>query len=186
MLMNTRILRWREVSPIIGCSRMTIARMEKAGTFPQRTRIGNGSVGWLEHEVEAWLTLRETLTAGQGAALHLIHHNRKPMAGNSHQAGDLYAAHGASTMQGEAHFVFTLADMDAESQRQFGIDDDKKGFYVRLDDAKSKMAPPAGAKWFERHGEALRRSDGNLEQIGILKPWLPPDFRLDITEQQRV
>ena len=76
--------------------------------------------------------------------------------------------------------------MDAESVRQFGIDDDKKGFYVRLDDAKSKMAPPAGAKCFERHGEALRRSDGNLEQIGILRPWLPPDFRFDITEKQRV
>ena len=76
--------------------------------------------------------------------------------------------------------------MDAESQRQFGVDDDKKDFYVRLDDAKSKMAPPAGAEWFERHGEALRRSDGNLEQIGILRPWLPPDFRLDITEKQRI
>jgi len=48
------------------------------------------------------------------------------------------------------------------------------------------MASPAGAKWFERHGEALRRCDGNLEQIGILRPWLPPDFRLDITEKQRV
>jgi hypothetical protein len=39
--------------------------------------------------------LRETLVAGQGAALHLIHHNRKPIPGNSHQAGDLYAARGA-------------------------------------------------------------------------------------------
>ena len=58
MLMNTRILRWREVAPIIGCSRMTIARMEKAGTFPQRIRIGNGSVGWLKHEVEEWLAQR--------------------------------------------------------------------------------------------------------------------------------
>ena len=55
MLMNTQILRWREIAPIVGCSRMTIARMEKAGTFPQRIRIGNGSVGWLEHEVEDWL-----------------------------------------------------------------------------------------------------------------------------------
>ena len=37
---------------------MTIARMEKAGTFPQRIRIGNGSVGWLKHEVEEWLAQR--------------------------------------------------------------------------------------------------------------------------------
>ena len=35
-LASMKILRWREVAPIIGCSRMTIARMEKAGTFPQR------------------------------------------------------------------------------------------------------------------------------------------------------
>ena len=58
MLMNTRILRWREVAPIVGVSRMTIARMEKTGAFPQRIRIGNGSVGWLEYEVEAWLAQR--------------------------------------------------------------------------------------------------------------------------------
>ena len=57
-LTSMKILRWREVAPIVGCSRMTIARMEKAGTFPQRIRIGNGSVGWLEHEVEAWLAQR--------------------------------------------------------------------------------------------------------------------------------
>ena len=54
-LTTMKILRWREVAPIVGCSRMTIARMEKTGTFPLRIRIGNGSVGWLKHEVENWL-----------------------------------------------------------------------------------------------------------------------------------
>jgi prophage regulatory protein len=57
-LTSMKILRWREVNPIVGCSRMTIARMEKTGAFPQRIRIGNGSVGWLKHEVEDWLTQR--------------------------------------------------------------------------------------------------------------------------------
>jgi len=37
---------------------MTIARMEKAGTFPRRIRIGNGSVGWLQSGVEDWLAQR--------------------------------------------------------------------------------------------------------------------------------
>ena len=31
----------------------------------------------------------------------------------------------------------------------------------------------------------MRRSNGDIEEIGILKPWQPPDFRLDITETQR-
>ena len=57
-LTTMKILRWREVAPIVGCSRMTIARMEKTGTFPLRIRIGNGSVGWLKHEVENWLAQR--------------------------------------------------------------------------------------------------------------------------------
>ena len=57
-LTSMRILRWREVAPIVGVSRMTIARMEKTGAFPQRIRIGNGSVGWLEYEAEAWLAQR--------------------------------------------------------------------------------------------------------------------------------
>ena len=58
MLKQTRILRWRQLAPIIGCSRMTVARMEKTGIFPKRIRVGNGSVGWLEHEVEDWLAQR--------------------------------------------------------------------------------------------------------------------------------
>ena len=52
-LTSMKILRWRQVAPIIGCSRMTIARMEKAGTFPQRTPArrgrgggGNWATGW--------------------------------------------------------------------------------------------------------------------------------------------
>ena len=57
-LTSMKILSWREVAPIVGCSRMTIARMEKTGTFPLRIRIGNGSVGWLKHEVEEWLAQR--------------------------------------------------------------------------------------------------------------------------------
>ncbi len=44
--------------PIVGCSRQAIWRMEREGTFPKRIKIGTGSVGWLEHEVEAWLADR--------------------------------------------------------------------------------------------------------------------------------
>ena len=58
MLNQTKILRWRELEPIIGCSRMTVWRMEREGTFPKRIQINSGSVGWLEHEVEAWLADR--------------------------------------------------------------------------------------------------------------------------------
>ena len=55
MLRETKILRWAELQSVLGLSRMTIYRMEKAGEFPKRIQIGSSSVGWLEHEVKAWL-----------------------------------------------------------------------------------------------------------------------------------
>ena len=59
MLRETKILRWADLAPVLGLSRMTIYRLEKAGEFPKRIRLASGnSVGWLEHEVEAWLADR--------------------------------------------------------------------------------------------------------------------------------
>ena len=58
MLMNTRIVKWKDLAPIVGCSRVTIWRMEKAGQFPKRIRISSHMVGWLEHEGEDWLAER--------------------------------------------------------------------------------------------------------------------------------
>jgi prophage regulatory protein len=36
----------------------TIWRMEAAGRFPKRIRLGTRAVGWLEHEVNAWIAER--------------------------------------------------------------------------------------------------------------------------------
>jgi prophage regulatory protein len=33
----------------------TIWRMENAGRFPKRIRLGARAVGWLEHEVNQWI-----------------------------------------------------------------------------------------------------------------------------------
>ena len=58
MLRDTKFLRWADLQPVLGLSRMTVYRMEKAGTFPKRIQINSGSVGWLENEVEVWLADR--------------------------------------------------------------------------------------------------------------------------------
>jgi prophage regulatory protein len=35
-----------------------IARLEAAGQFPKRVRLGSGRVGWVEQEVDDWLQVR--------------------------------------------------------------------------------------------------------------------------------
>lgn len=53
-----RIIRKPELLNMIGLSDPTIWRMEKAGNFPKRLRLGGNSCGWLESEISGWLTER--------------------------------------------------------------------------------------------------------------------------------
>jgi prophage regulatory protein len=55
---NLRILRRRELRAKVGYSTPHIDRLEKAGDFPKRVVLGPAAVGWLEHEVNAWILAR--------------------------------------------------------------------------------------------------------------------------------
>ena len=53
-----RVIRKPELLAKVGLSDPTIWRMEKDGRFPKRLRLGGNSCGWLESEVDGWLTER--------------------------------------------------------------------------------------------------------------------------------
>ncbi len=53
-----RILRRKALIPKVGYSAATIDRLEAAGLFPRRLKLGPNSIGWLEAEVEAWIKQR--------------------------------------------------------------------------------------------------------------------------------
>ena len=52
------ILRRKQVEARTGLSRSTIYDRIKAGTFPAPVSLGEKAVGWIESEVDAWLTAR--------------------------------------------------------------------------------------------------------------------------------
>jgi len=54
-----RIVRRNQLLELIGVSSTTQWRMERAGQFPARVKIGKGLVGWHLVEVEKWLEGRE-------------------------------------------------------------------------------------------------------------------------------
>jgi len=59
-----RILKRPTVEAITGLSRSSLyAKMQK-GSFPTAISLGERSVGWLEHEVQAWLENRVAATRG--------------------------------------------------------------------------------------------------------------------------
>ena len=49
-----KILRARGVTGASGLSRSQIYRLEQAGKFPKRVRLGPNSVGWVEDEISEW------------------------------------------------------------------------------------------------------------------------------------
>lgn len=50
-----RILKKDAVMQKTGMSGITIDRAEEQERFPKRVQTGPNSVGWFEHEVDAWL-----------------------------------------------------------------------------------------------------------------------------------
>ena len=50
------ILRRKQVEDRTGLSRSTIYLRIQEGTFPKPISLGPRAVGWLEHEIQAWLS----------------------------------------------------------------------------------------------------------------------------------
>lgn len=57
-----RIIRRNQMLELVGISRATQWRMEKAGLFPTRVKVGKWAVGWHLEEVEEWLRVRERVS----------------------------------------------------------------------------------------------------------------------------
>lgn len=53
-----RMLSKRQVKELVLYSPQHIARLEAAGLFPLRVKLGNNRVGWIEEEVLDWLQIR--------------------------------------------------------------------------------------------------------------------------------
>lgn len=53
-----KILSKKQLKDYVVYSMQHIARLEAAGQFPKRVRLGANRVGWIEQEVMAWLEER--------------------------------------------------------------------------------------------------------------------------------
>ena len=60
-----RFLRYAELRPMKGIpfSKVHIDRLEKAGRFPRRVRLGPNTVAWREDELDDWSAARSNARA---------------------------------------------------------------------------------------------------------------------------
>jgi len=106
-------------------------------------------------------------------AVLLVHHVRK-----GDNAG-IDSARGAKALTDSARVGLLMTTMTALEAEQFGITDDDRLSYVRLDDAKRNMAPAAKARWFQlrsvRLGNTFDPTYPSGDSVGAIVPWQPPD-----------
>lgn len=107
----------------------------------------------------------DQIMARTGCSVHLVHHTRKKTAEGGY--GDMDTARGASAVVSAARIVHTLNAMTPKVGAEYGLDEDECRWYVRLDDAKGNMAPPAdGVRWFKKVSVELPNGD----KVGTLEP----------------
>ena len=76
---DDRIVPAKERRQLIPYSDMHIWRLEKAGLFPKRIRLGENRVGWSFRELQEWISARKAeRTPGVGQPRNASHpHKRK-------------------------------------------------------------------------------------------------------------
>ena len=60
---DDRLLGWERVHDLVGISRSTAWRLQRAGDFPKPVSLSPGRVGWWESELTAWKQSRGAVGA---------------------------------------------------------------------------------------------------------------------------
>lgn len=97
----------------------------------------------------------------------VLHHTSK--GGNSLQEariGNMDIARGASSVVNAARIAFTLLNASSQDAEDYGLQDEERHMWVRLDDAKMNMTLASDkAVWFHKEGVRIP----SLDVVGVLK-----------------
>lgn len=111
------------------------------------------------------------------SALDLSHHSRKLGNNDTATPGDMNQARGAGSLVAAVRAGRVLTEMSSNEAKTFGIQEDRRRWYVRVDDGKGNMRPPAAhAKWLQR--DSIDIGNGSIgpgDSVGVIAPWTPPD-----------
>jgi hypothetical protein len=110
-------------------------------------------------------------------AVLLVHHVRKG------DTSGIDAARGAKALTDSARVGLLMTTMSEAEAEGFGISDEDRLSYVRLDDAKRNMATAAKARWFRlssvKLGNTFNPTYPNGDSVGAIVAWKPPDDELE-------
>jgi hypothetical protein len=120
------------------------------------------------------------LAAKHDIAIDVPHHISKGIG----EPGNANRGRGASSLVNAFRLVSTLTPMSADEAEAFGISEDNRRLYVRVDRAKVNITKAAGAaKWFHLVGVPLDNGTSAYpagDEVQTVEPWQPPETWADL------
>jgi len=102
--------------------------------------------------------------------INIIHHTKKSGSDSESHAGDPEAGRGASSLKDAARTVVTLSAMNTKSAKDYGVPDEYRYQYFRLDLGKNNYASNHdNVIWFRRVSVTLPNGEDNvaIQQIEL-------------------
>ena len=135
--------------------------------FVRAHQLNENDNGEMDAAMAAWSVVAEETNC----AILLVHHTRKmPATG-------IEASRGASAVTNAARVGLLLSPMGDAEAGEVGIRPDDRHRFIRLDNAKTNMAPAGAAVWFEMVEVALGNGNAIYPQgdsVSALRRWTKP------------
>jgi hypothetical protein len=131
-------------------------------------------------QIDGVLTILRDLAHSTSSAVEVAHHFRKL---NGDEA-NVDAIRGASSLSGACRSVRIVSGMSKEDASKYAIDDEQRGFYSWLQNAKANNLPPTHRRhWLFMASVDLENAAPPYEsdKIGVATTWMPPDTGIELT-----
>jgi hypothetical protein len=126
--------------------------------------------------IDAVAQLLTDLADKHNVGVDCPHHTRK----GSHDPGNAQSGRGASALIDAGRLIKTLQPMSSDEAKAFGIPDEDRHGYVRVDKGKANILPPGRvAQWFKLVGVELGNATETYpsgDSVQTVEPWTPPDI----------
>jgi hypothetical protein len=130
-------------------------------------------------QIDAVAEVLTELAMKHNIAVDIPHHISKGAA----DPGNANRGRGASAGKDAGRLIYTLAPMSPEEANAFGIEEEQRRFFIRMDSAKVNIAPPAvRARWFELISVQLDNATESYpagDSVQTVEPWVPPEAFAD-------
>lgn len=141
-------------------------------------KVSENSNEEMEEVITGWAEVADAV----GCAVLLGHHTRKAASGT------IDDGRGAGSVKGAVRVGLRMSPMSPDEAEQLGVPKADKWRYVRVDDGKSNMAPPAREAWW---GQLDMRQIGNPtedypngDSVAAMSRWSPPSLHVSLTVEE--